>query len=155
MTQSQLAIEVLGSLRISHNGTPLTGFVSVKAQALFLYVAFNPGHHQRTFLVNLLWSEAAESDGKASLRQVLANLKKIGKGFIDVQRQTVAWQGERPFIDLDRAVTADDWTIVRPLLRGVFLEGFALKGAPLFEEWLGRVREESRRDIVKRLDELF
>ncbi len=154
MSHPPFTIEVLGDLRISLNGTPLTGFVSIKSQALFLYVALNPGYHQRSFLVNLLWSEAAESDGKTSLRQVLANLKKIAKGAIDIQRQTVAWQGERPFIDLDQLPQTTDWQTLHPVLRGRFLEGFVVKDAPLFEEWLGRVREQSRLDIITCLDRL-
>ena len=73
-----LAINLFGSLQVTVNGKPVTGFESDKTRALLAYLAVEPDQpHRREKLAALLWPEMPESAARGSLRHALANLRRV------------------------------------------------------------------------------
>ena len=75
---AHLAAHLLGSLQVTLDGNPVTGFESDKARALLAYLTVETGRpHRREKLAGLLWPERPERAARANLRRVLANLRQI------------------------------------------------------------------------------
>ena len=75
---ARLSIFLLGSFRVDLDGEPATGFVSDKARALLAFLAVEAERaHRREALVGLLWPKYPEGSARASLRNVLANLRQV------------------------------------------------------------------------------
>jgi len=153
---TELHLSLLGKLQIQLDGAPLSGFVSTKAQALLCYLAVTARPHERLSLASLLWGERPESEARTNLRTVLANLRKLLGPYLLIERETIRFNLDSPYwLDvelfqtvlnpIDRAETGE---LVLPplrqaidLYRGEFLEGFSVREAPAFEEWLLAQRE--------------
>ena len=84
---AELQLSLLGKLQISLDGAPVRGFASAKAQALLCYLAVTGRPHERESLAALFWGDVPETEARASLRTVLANLRKL------VGAQILAQQG--------------------------------------------------------------
>jgi len=149
-------ITLFGGLHIEKNGQPVRGFVSSKAPALLAYLAVMGHPCRREALAGLLWGEMSEKRARSNLRQALASLRKrLGEGLLSVTRETVAWRAAAPaavdVLRFSRCVqTPDSLDALQEaaaLYRGDFLEGFSLRSAPAFEEWLlarrARYREQA------------
>lgn len=126
-----LILHLTGPFRATlESGDALTG-LSRRAQALLAYLAQQPAMRaERGLIVALLWSDRAEEQARASLRQELSVLRRtLPEGMLMADRQAV-W--------LDR-------TRIRPDLSadGVFLQGFDLASEG-FEDWL---RDQRARDL--------
>lgn len=100
---------------------------SRKAQALLAYLALPLGKaRSREEIIALLWSDRGEAQGRASLRQVLAGLRKdLGEQDLDALRIS----GETIALDPDRVAVLPVDT------EEELLSGFHLHD-PAFEEWL-------------------
>ncbi|MEM6409618.1 MAG: hypothetical protein AAF700_14545 [Pseudomonadota bacterium] len=96
---------------------------SQKAKALLAYLAQTPGKpRSREEILALLWSDREEPQGRASLRQVLAGLRKeVGEDLLIIERNSVA---------LNAACVT-----IEPPTNDAFLAGLHLAD-PAFEEWL-------------------
>jgi DNA-binding SARP family transcriptional activator len=158
----ELQIGLLGGARIARRGVPLTGFASRKVQALLCYLAVTGRPHHRAALAGLLWGEAPEAAAQTSLRQALANLRKLAGDHLLTDRATVALRAEGVRLDVARfladaapAMTAADPTApgqpdgdrlaaAVALYQGDFLEGFVVHDAPAFDEWAVAQREQLR-----------
>jgi len=102
--------------------------LSRRGQAILAYLACQKGMRaERGLLADLLWSDRAEEQARASLRQELAVLRKtLPEGAITADRQFV-------WLDEDRvAVTGRDGG-------EDFLQGFDLASEG-FEDWLRQMR---------------
>jgi DNA-binding response OmpR family regulator len=74
----RLTISLLGSFQVALAGQPLSGFASRKVQALLAYLAVEADRpHSREELAGLLWPNYSEASARATLRSVLANLRRI------------------------------------------------------------------------------
>ena len=100
---------------------------SKKGKALLAYLAQTPGKpRSREEILALLWSDRAEAQGRASLRQVLAGLRrKVGEELLRIDR--------------DSLVLDADIFELTPANGQEFLSGFHLTD-PAFEEWLRDTR---------------
>src|SRR5437762_13849041 len=87
---AELRLEVLGGLRASLGGRPLTGFYSRKAQALLVYLAVTGRPQPREALAGLLWGGLPEAFARASLRQALASLRRLVGDRMQTAHDTVA-----------------------------------------------------------------
>jgi len=164
---AHLSLSLLGPLRASLDGEPLTHFHSDTALALLVYLAMNAGTPcRRTSLAGLLWSDYDESSALTNLRQALHRLRMAIK---DHERTTPLLQVTRAAIALDP--DSDYWLDVNAfsealdavqrhahasleactacaerlseaveLYQGEYLAGFSLDSA-LFEEWMVVERE--------------
>ncbi len=108
-TSERLAISVLGRMRVDIHGQELR-FKSRKSRAALAYLALNDDSHEtRERLVGLLWSESAEEKARASLRQIVhelrETLKDAGYGGL---------QSARLDIELDpTTISVDLWDVLR------------------------------------------
>ena len=55
--EAGLRLELLGGLRVSEGDAPVSGFVSLKARALLIYLAVTGRPQPREALAGLLWGD--------------------------------------------------------------------------------------------------
>lgn len=154
-----LCVHALGRAEISVGEHPLTQPTSAKAAALLFFLAVTGTGHSRSALAGLLWSDLPEATARANLRLVLSKLRRILPDHLEVTRQTVALQADRPVwvdaVEVARAATEPDGADLMPavrLCRGELLEGFGVPGAQLFDEWLTGRRAAVRADMLALID---
>jgi DNA-binding SARP family transcriptional activator/predicted ATPase len=136
----QLQFHLLGGLEITRDGVPVTDFISNKVPALLAYLVVTRRLHTRDKLATLLWSEMSEVDAKNNLRQTLTNLRKIAGEYVTITRDSVVF-AEDCFLDVlhfeqSLRLKDDGLNKALALYRGDFLEGFFVREAPDFEEWM-------------------
>jgi predicted ATPase/DNA-binding SARP family transcriptional activator len=169
---ARLSVRLLGTLQVTLDGTPLTGFESDKERVLLAYlVEESQQPHRREKLAGLLWPERTEAAARSNLRRVLSNLRRLlgdrtpsGPPFLLVAGQTVrfnpaceAWVdslnfarllkplGQQPSPQLEEATR---------LYQGDFLEGFSVADSPACEEWMVLCRERYQRLMMEALHRL-
>ena len=162
-TTPALQIRLLGSAEILHDGEPVAGFRSAKAQALLYYLAAVGRPVTRATLVGLFWADQAENQARTNLNQTISNLRKVMGDALDITRQTAAFlPGHDYFLDTERLANAardaqsldvDALLVVATLYRGELLEGFQVRDAAEFEVWLQAERERLRQAAVTILGE--
>lgn len=134
-----LEIQLLGGMQIQINRAPINGFISSKAPALLVYLAVNQRAHQRETLASLLWGEMPDADARNNLRQALSNLRKFFRPYLKITHDTVQFNAELPYVlDVEHfihAFEAGNLEKAITIYKGSFLEGIAIREAPLFEEW--------------------
>jgi WD40 repeat protein/DNA-binding SARP family transcriptional activator len=147
----KLQLALLGKLEITQDGEPVPGLHSAKAQALLCYLAVTGRPHFRPVLTGLLWGDLAETNARANLRRELSSLRQAVGDHLVITRQEVAFDRKVPYwLDVEQFESGathqgkgsshlDDVERLREvvdLYRGDFLEGFYLREAPAFEEWV-------------------
>lgn len=130
------------SISISWQGPPcvmLDGqrviFPFRKAEALFYYLAVEK-RATRDRLLNLLWADMDDVSARKNLRNGLYVIRKlIGEDVLQTpSREMVEWNDAHPIEDI--------------MGRGEFLEGFVLKDAEGYDNWLDTQRQ-SRRELER------
>jgi DNA-binding SARP family transcriptional activator/predicted ATPase len=134
-----LVLHLLGGLQITLNNKPVSGFVSSKVQALLCYLALTPAQvHLRSSLASLFWGDMPDEDAATNLRQAVANLKRLLEPYLDITRQSIAFNADAPYwVD----VLAFEETRDVSLYAGELLAGFGVADAPDFDDWLTNERE--------------
>lgn len=96
---------------------------SKKARALLAYLAQSPGaQRSREEIIALLWSDRGEEQGRTSLRQVLAGLRKqAGPELLRVTRESITLN--------------TDLVLITPSDDAEFLSGLHISD-PAFDDWL-------------------
>ncbi len=150
----RLTLHLLGGCRFALGDVPLRGFVSRKAEALLVYLAVTRRSHSREALASLLWSEVTEQRAAGNLRVVLSNLRRLAPDHLDITRRTVSiqegsdwWTDTAAFESLAQAHGPEAMSRRQEavaLYQGDFLEGFYLRDALGFEEWMLAERERLR-----------
>ncbi|MEZ4860999.1 MAG: BTAD domain-containing putative transcriptional regulator [Caldilineaceae bacterium] len=142
-----LQLTLFGSPEIRLHGQPVIGFRSSKAQALLYYLAVSGRSHTRPTLAGLLWGEQPEDAARTSLSKCLSNLRDLVGDAMLIERQTVAFNRNQPYqLDTENFLagigqpptpeTIHTWQTALALYRGDFLEGFYVRDAPEFEQWV-------------------
>lgn len=176
-----LALGLLGPPLITLNNAPLGGFESDKVRALLFYLAAEAGRpHRRLALDELLWPERPERSALLNLNQALANLRRIVGDreavvpLILATRESLQLNPAAPCaIDLAEfrallatcaahthrsaascAPCAERLARAAALYRGPFLDQFAPRGSPAFDEWAGLTREQLGRQAADALEQL-
>ncbi len=121
-----LRLDLFGTFKLTDSGGAEIQLKSSKAKALLAYLAVPPGQpRSREEIMALLWSDRAEPQGRASLRQVLSGIRKaLGEGNSDaliVEHDSIA-------LDPDRITVTEN-------TGDTFLSGLHIND-PAFEEWL-------------------
>jgi len=168
----ELRLTLFGGLGATLGGTSLD-LPYRKALALLAYLATTRRPHPRETLSTLLWGESSDTRARSSLRTALRHLRGAADPFLIVERDFVAFNGRAPhWVDAVQFVaqvsrvrrrTEQEGAIVRfpvlaerhadmlrqtvELYHGEFLEDFAVRRAPLFDEWVLR-RQEQARDLA-------
>ena len=132
-----LRITTLGGLFITVSNQPIPRAVTAKALALLVYLAITGRPQARQALLALLWSGMEENEAQNNLRQALFQLKKYVDPWLEISRGAVAVAGgQAVWVDvlaLERGEGPDDLT-------GEFLQGFSVRNAEGFEEWMAGQR---------------
>ncbi len=150
---SPLKIRLLGTPQVALDEIPVTGFVTRKAEALFYYLAATGRVHARDALATLFWPDTTDTRAKKNLRDLLFLLRQILGDYLIITRNTVAFAQDRPYwLDVEQlraqmkqvTPTAGLEALhgVINLYQGEFLEGFFVREATGFEEWLLLEREQ-------------
>ncbi len=134
-----LNITLLQTPSILLDGKPVA-FPFKRADALLYYMLVRRSA-TRQELIALLWESCDEEVGLKNLRNTLYTLKKVlgGDLLLSPQKSLVVlndrWEID---CDYDRFLRDNDFSAYR----GPFLQGFSVKNAFSYEEWLGRTREK-------------
>lgn len=168
----ELQLVLFGEPQVARGHAPLSGFVYKKSLALLAYLAVTVQPHTRHRLAGLLWGETTEANALAGLRKVLADLRDRVEPHLVITRHDVAFDRERSYwLDVeeferrvDRAfeqgsgalTLGDAASLARAveLYRGDFLEGFYVRRAPAYEEWVLLEREWLRLSMLRALHAL-
>jgi len=148
-----LAIGLFGAPQVTLGENPVTGFVTRKAEALFYYLVVTGRVHTRDALAALFWPDTLDSRAKKNLRDLLFNLRQVLGDYLLITRSTVAFAQERPYLldveqlrihlkDMAPTIGLEALHTVVSLYQGEFLEGFFVRDAGPFEEWMLLEREQ-------------
>lgn len=165
---TRLEIRFFGGFDVRYGDQSVSGFESQKVRALFAYLAVLRDRSQsRDQLTGLLWSEFDEESARRSLRQALYNLRAAFQRAgceqcpVVTSRQSAQFSPEGEYwFDL----AAFDQSRSKGMLgrgperlhhlagavelyRGDLLQGFSVRDAPEFEDWL-HLRQSSYRDAA-------
>lgn len=110
-----------------------------KHLALLVYLALSPDRTRtRSHLLGLLWPEKPESQARHSLNEALSRLRvELRPGRVTSTGDALTLSDAALEVDGLRfdALVDTDPDAALALVRGDFLEGFDVDGAPAFEEW--------------------
>jgi predicted ATPase/DNA-binding SARP family transcriptional activator len=163
---AQLELSLLGTVAITKNGEQVSRDVPAKSQALLCYLAVTGRPYSREKLAGLLWGDKPEAGAKANLRKSLSSLRRLFEGALIITRQTVAFNHDSDYwLDVEvfeSALAEDDADPEKlqplreavELYRGEFLEGFSVRQAVGFEEWVLGERERLRQLVIQALHRL-
>ena len=158
-----LSLLTLGTLQISVCGRPLTG-LTAKAQALLVYLAVEADYpHRRESLAGLLWPDQPTAASRNSLRQALHRLRGAmldarvdlltilpdtvqidrASGYtLDVEEFTALVSLSRSKQHLGMPGSLERLALASRLYHGEFLQGFLVRDAAPFDEWMLVKREQ-------------
>lgn len=117
---ARLAVSLVGRLSITLNGR-LVKLRTQKASAVLSYLALTETKHEsRERLVGLLWSRSDEEKARASLRQVVRELRSAfedaGYGGFVAERLSVHLDAEKVEVDVESIIRLAEGGSVHPLL---------------------------------------
>lgn len=164
-SNSPLSLRLLGSYELKKGDRRILNVGSRKAQALLAYVASTPIPSSRDTLAALLWPTMAEKSAKNNLRTTLASLKRHLGPYLDIDPASVVFNRQIPYfldvealrISLDTAVSAPNPEQLHEAVahyKGEFLQGFHVRKAGPFEEWMLQQREEIHLLVLRALEVL-
>ncbi|HZG66481.1 MAG TPA: tetratricopeptide repeat protein, partial [Herpetosiphonaceae bacterium] len=165
LLDSGLQLNVLGALRVRLGELSLGDVLSQKARALLCYIAIERREHSRSALAALLWGEFPEADAATNLRQALTHLRRTLDPYLTVTRHTVTFNSksaywldteafERWLTAADNEPAVEQLEAAIELYQGDFLQGFVLRDAPAFEEWMVLQRERYHVQALEALQRL-
>src|SRR5213594_3649823 len=138
-------LRILGALNLlGVDGHALTSVLAQpKRVALLAYLAAATPRrlHRRDSLLALFWPELDQEHARAALRQALHGLRHaLGDGVLvtrgDEDIGLDAEQIRCDVVEFERAAVVGRLADALDLYRGDLLEGFFIRGAPEFEQWL-------------------
>lgn len=140
-----LRVTTFGGLTIHIGTKPVTSFTSRKVEALLLYLACTRRPFERQFLAEMLWEGRSQTLAMSNLRVALKGLDKVFGDFLNITQDTVEMNPEAPlWLDVfvfEKMVNNGDFGSALKLYQGDFLEGFQIRSARAFEEWIAKKRE--------------
>lgn len=148
----KLQLTLCGAPTLTLGEQPLSGILTGKALALFIYLAVTGRPHQRDALAELLWSELPLPQARANLRYLLPDLRQIVGDYLLITPQNIAFNRAAPYwLDVEVAyttLTAPRHTVsdsavqaALALLQDEFLAGFQVRKAPAFMHWVAGQRQ--------------
>jgi DNA-binding SARP family transcriptional activator len=173
---ARLSVCLLGTLQVTLDRIPLTGFESDKERVLLAYlVEESQQPHCREKLAGFLWPEHMEAAARSNLRRVLCNLRRLlgdrspyGPPFLLVAEHTVclnpacdAWVDSLTFAEMLNPLGQQPNTRLEEAIRlykGDFLEGFSVADSIACENWIVLCRERYQRlmmEVLHRLVEAY
>jgi DNA-binding SARP family transcriptional activator len=139
-------LRTLGPAEILVDGKPAPReLLWRKNLALLLYLSRSPdGRRSREHLIGMLWGDKPDSSARHSLNEALRVIRRsTGDGLLESAGDQVLLSRESVTVDsdmLEANIADEDWEAAAALVRGPFLEGFAVPDSSLFEDWLAAER---------------
>lgn len=162
----ELQISLLGEIRVTRKGAPLTLPSSRKARALLGYLAATGRPQRRERLCEIFWD--LPDDPRSSLRWALSKLRGVleedGSTHLTADRERIALDPSQTDIDFVRVRKRlyDEPPFIPPpelrqmadTLDAVFMDGLDSAGKDAFQSWLAAEREDVRlmsANVLRRL----
>ncbi|MFZ5966953.1 MAG: AAA family ATPase [Bacillota bacterium] len=145
---NKITARLFGTPEVLYNGHQMT-FPFRKAEALFYYLLVKR-HATRDELVNLLWGEVDENVAKKNLRNAVYMIRKVFDGDVIVSPQRAILQLSSSYqwdIDVETFLEGKEKSDHNPY-KGEFLQGFLVKDADIFEQWMFQTRERFRDQYI-------
>jgi DNA-binding SARP family transcriptional activator len=160
----RLAIAVFGGVHTSFGGRELP-LPNRKARALLAYLALSEtGHERRERLAGLLWPDTTEKNARASLRQVLLDIRQVLGPF--------AFQAiisRRDNIELvPGAIELDVTLMLRDIAAGIAPQGLLIRSravetlllgyedlSPMLKDWVLASRARLQEQLVRALEQSY
>jgi DNA-binding SARP family transcriptional activator/TolB-like protein len=160
----RLSMSLVGRLAIRFKGRPIE-LRTRKAAAVLGYLALSETKHEsRERLVGLLWSRSDEEKARASLRQVVKELRSVleqaGFDGFAAGRLSIGIDVEQVAVDIESILQLADGARVHPLLLNIQrLDERLLEGMddldPSFRVWVLAKRQTIRERLMRSLDTAF
>src|ERR1044071_4588636 len=158
----RLSVSLVGRLGVRFNGRSIE-LRTRKAGAVLSYLALSEAKHEsRERLVGLLWSRSDEEKARASLRQVVRELRSMLEeagydGFV-AERLMIGIDVGRIEVDIESVIQLAEGGRVHPLLLDTpQLDGRLLEGMddldPSFRVWVLAKRQTIHERLMRNLDE--
>src|SRR5262245_6930959 len=158
----QLRISLFGGFAL-HLGGQRIDLRMRKAEALIGYLALSPSPVQaREQIAALLWSEMDEGRARASLRQILTNMRSalVERGFdgISADRHGVSLDATAIDLDVQSALVSIDagrhvdLLLTRARIAEIIMTGYD-NVDPAFHSWLVEQRQHVAGQMVRGLEE--
>ena len=158
----RLSVSLVGRLGVRFNGRPIE-LRTRKAGAVLSYLALLEAKQEsRERLVGLLWSRSDEEKARASLRQVVRELRSMLEeagydGFV-AERLMIGIDVGRIEVDIESVIQLAEGGRVHPLLLDTpQLDGRLLEGMddldPSFRVWVLAKRQTIHERLMRNLDE--
>src|SRR5471030_2140796 len=146
----RLAIRLFGPPHVLRGGTELR-FDTRKAVALIALLAVNGREQSRESLAAMLWPELDRERSRAALRRTLSvTVAAVPEVVADGRALRIELAtGDCDVVEFRRLIASEastDWAAAAALVRGDFLDGFALRDSPAFEDWQFAVADALRDD---------
>jgi DNA-binding SARP family transcriptional activator/pimeloyl-ACP methyl ester carboxylesterase len=156
---SRLEFQLLG-FPVARLGAHAVDLSLRKGLALVAYLADTRGPAGREQMAALLWPEFDAEAARGRLRRTLYKIRAaFGADVIDASRSSLAIASSiELFVDthaFEAACDRGDADEALRLYAGDFLEGFAVEGCPVFEEWAFFRREALRSRLLQMLERLI
>jgi len=153
-----IEVQLLGPPRVERDSVALA-FDTRKATALLAYLALSEAPRPRDHLADLLWPGADLAHARGALRRTLSALRGgLGAESVLATRDHVRLlKGPGLHVDVDRfreQRAAGDLEGAVDVYRGNLLEGFVVRDAPEFEEWLANQQATLQRELTTVLGSL-
>ncbi len=150
-----IEVSLLGPPRVMRDGE-LVAFDTRKAVALLALLTVTDRSRTRDALADLLWPDNDPEHARGALRRTLSALRDaIGAELVEATRDHVRLvKGPGIDVDVDRfreLCRRGDLQRAVDLFRGDFLEGFAVRQAPGFEDWVQLEGDGLRRQLTAAL----
>ena len=147
---ARIEVYVLQTPKIYLDGAPVI-FPYKKAEALLYYMAVEK-HATRDRIAALLWDTCEESTAKKNLRHALYTIRKLlhEDCIISPDRQNLALN---PQLDLTTDYARFQEKKETGFYQTEFLNGFYVKNAEPYEEWMNWKRKEVRDTYLRILEE--
>ncbi len=145
---SKSKVQLMGVPSIASGDTTLSTFRSRRALALLAYLISQHRAVPRAELVELLWPDKTEKQGRANLRWALSYLGGLLPNQIERTRQAIQFvYDDNCWVDVlafETALKASDHTMLAQCvqeIKGEFMQGLFYDETPHFEHWLVGQRE--------------
>lgn len=157
MSNHILHIAILGKPQIQYQGELLTADrISLKGQALLVYLAVTGQVHSRPTLAGLLWGDMPEEAARANLRLTLSKLRKfLPETVLQASRLEIGLISDGYWLDViefQQGIQTGDER--HKLYRGDFLDDFFLPHTSDFDEWAAQQRAHLRQTAIIGLTKL-
>ncbi len=135
----ELELRLFGPPRVRRDGRDLH-FDTRKAPALLSVLAVSGREHSRDSLAGMLWPELDRTRARAALRRTLSVATAVGAA-LEIENAgarldpAAHWCDVSEFQRLAAAPDTASWRRAAELADAGFLEGFALRDSPVFEDW--------------------